>query len=235
MEVVIYNSLFGILITLVAFQIGIYISKKIKLPIFNPILIALALIISGLLIFDIDYEVYNNGGKIINSFLGPATVVLAVPLYKQLNLLKKNLVPILVGVIVGSTTSIVSVIILGKLLGVDKQLIISLIPKSVTTPIGVELSNSLGGIQSITIVAIVITGITGAVVATTINKYLKVKSKIAIGVGIGTSSHALGTTKAFEIGEAQGAMSSLSIGIAGLITVLIAPPIFIVAVKIFGL
>ena len=235
MEKIITNPLFWVLVTLVAFQIGVYISKKTKLPIFNPILIALTLIISGLLIFKIDYEVYNSGGQIINSFLGPATVVLAVPLYKQLDLLKKNFTAIIMGVVVGSTCSIISVILLGKILGVDTQLIVSLIPKSVTTPIGVELSNSLGGITSITIVSIVITGIAGAIIAPTVNRFLRIKSEIAIGIGIGTSSHALGTTKAFEMGEAQGAMSSLSIGVAGLITVLIAPPIFTIAVKLLGL
>ncbi len=235
MEKIITNPLFWVLITLIAFQIGVYVSKKIKLPIFNPILIALTLIISGLLIFKIDYEVYNSGGQIINSFLGPATVVLAVPLYKQLDLLKKNFTAIITGVVVGSTCSIVSVILLGKMLGIDTSIIISLIPKSVTTPIGIELSSSLGGIPSITIVSIVITGIAGAIIAPTINKILRIKSEIAIGIGIGTSSHALGTTKAFELGEAQGAMSSLSIGVAGLVTFLIAPPIFIVAVKLLGL
>ena len=235
MKEIINTPLFWILITLGAFQIGVYISKKTKFPLFNPILIALSLIIGILVIFQIDYEVYNSGGEIINSFLGPATVVLAVPLYKQLDLLKKNFGAIITGVIVGATSSIVSVMVLGKLLAVDIDIITSLIPKSVTTPIGVEVSKILGGIPSITIVSIVITGIVGAIIAPTLNRVLNIKSHIAVGVGIGSAAHALGTTKAFEMGEAQGAMSSLSIGVAGLITVFIAPPIFTIAVKILSL
>ncbi len=235
MKEIINNPLFWILITLGVFQIGVYISKKTKFPLFNPILIALSLIIGILVVFDIDYEIYNSGGQIINIFLGPATVVLAVPLYKQLDLLKKNFVAILTGLIVGATSSILSVIILGNLLSLDIELITSLIPKSVTTPIGVEVSKILGGIPSITIVSIVITGVVGAIIAPTLNKILRIKSSIAIGVGIGSAAHALGTTKAFEMGEAEGAMSSLSIGVAGLITVFIAPYIFAISMKILSL
>lgn len=229
MSEIINNPLFWILVTLAAFELGVFIYKKTNFPLFNPLLIAMSLIIGVLVIFNIDYEVYNSGGKFINAFLGPATVVLAVPLYKQIESLKENLWPIVIGLFVGSVTSIVCVIVLGKVFGLNQELIASLVPKSVTTPIGVEVSSSLGGVASITIVAIVITGIIGAIIAPTINKFLRIKSGVAIGIGIGASAHAVGTTKAFEMGEVEGAMSSLSIGIAGLITVLIAPAIYTIA------
>lgn len=235
MDSIINNPLFGILLTLLAFELGIFVFKKSKIALLNPILIATAFIIIFLLIFDIDYDTYNNGAKFINSFLGPATVILAVPLYKQINLLKKNLLPILTGILVGSIVSICCVILLGAMFGLSTELLASLVPKSVSTPIGVEISSTLGGISSITIVCIVITGITGAVIAPTIFKLFKIEDKVAIGIAIGTSAHALGTSKALEMGEIEGAMSSLSIGIAGLMTVFLAPPIFLMVTKLLGL
>lgn len=235
MDSIINNPLFGILLTLLAFELGIFVFRKSKIALFNPILIATAFIIIFLLVFNIDYDTYNNGAKFINSFLGPATVILAVPLYKQINLLKKNLLPILTGILVGSIVSICCVILLGSMFGLSTELLASLVPKSVSTPIGVEISSTLGGISSITIVCIVITGIVGAVIAPTIFKFFKIEDKIAIGIAIGTSAHALGTSKALEMGEIEGAMSSLSIGIAGLMTVFLAPPIFLMVTKLLGL
>lgn len=226
MNEILNNPLFWIFITLVAFETGMAIYKKTQFPLFNPLLIAIVIVIGTLVVFNIDYEVYNLGGKFINSFLGPATVVLAVPLYKQLEALKRNLWPILIGVFVGSVASIVSIIFLGRAFKLDETLILSLIPKSVTTPIGVEVSRSLGGVTSITIVAIVLTGIFGAIVVPLVTRFFNIKNKIAIGISIGTSAHALGTTKAFEMGETEGAMSSLSIGVAGIITVIMAPIIY---------
>lgn len=226
MKEILNSSLFWIFITLVSFEFGMAVYKKVKLPVLNPLLIAISLIITILVVFKIDYETYNIGGKFINSFLGPATVVLAVPLYKQLGLLKKNLGPILIGLLVGCTSSVVSIILLGKIFKLDKVLLISLIPKSVTTPIGVEISKSLGGVTSVTILAIVLTGIVGAIIAPIVTKYLKLNNKVAIGIALGASAHALGTTKAFELGETEGAMSSLSIGVSGIITVIIAPIIY---------
>ena len=164
MEEILSNPLFWIFLTLVAFEIGNIIFRATKIPIFNPLLIAIIIIIVILLVFNIDYDVYNSGGKFINSFLGPATVVLAVPLYKNLDLLKKNIYPILVGLLVGSIVSVVCVILLSVAFGLNKELIATLVPKSVTTPIGVEVSKSLGGIEAITIVSIVFTGIVGAII-----------------------------------------------------------------------
>lgn len=223
MNIIIENMFFGIVISLIAFEVGQIIYNKTKLPIFNPLLISIVIVIGILKIFNIDFELYNKGGQFINMFLGPATVVLAVPLYKQLLLLKKNFVPIIIGISVGSVVSVISVILLSTVFNLDKQIIISLIPKSVTTPIGVEISNSLGGITGITVMAVILTGITGAIIAPTVCKVFKINNPVARGIGIGTASHAVGTSKALEIGETEGAMSSLAIGIAGLITVVVAP------------
>ena len=223
MNIIIENMFFGIVISLIAFELGKIIYNKTKLPIFNPLLTSIIIVIVILKIFNIDFELYNKGGQFINMFLGPATVILAVPLYKQLLLLKKNFVPIIIGISIGSVVSVISVILLSTIFNLDKEIIISLIPKSVTTPIGVEISNSLGGITGITVMAVILTGITGAIIAPTVCKIFKINNPVARGIGIGTASHAVGTSKALEIDETEGAMSSLSIGIAGLITVVVAP------------
>ncbi|WP_195999739.1 LrgB family protein [Clostridium sp. 1001271B_151109_B4] len=220
------NMFFGIFISLVAYEIGQIIYEKTKLPIFNPLLVAIVIVIALLKIFNIDFETYNQGGQFINMFLGPATVILAVPLYKQLSLLKKNFIPIIIGITVGCFVSVISIILLSKVFGLDNNIIISLLPKSVTTPIGIEISNSLGGVTGVTVLAIIITGITGAIIAPIVCKIFRITNPVAIGIGIGTASHAVGTSKALEIGETEGAMSSLSIGIAGLMTVVIAPLCF---------
>jgi predicted murein hydrolase (TIGR00659 family) len=223
MEILSENILFGVIISLIAFEIGLLIYKKTKFPLFNPLLIAIALVISFLLIFNIDVDVYNKGGEFINMFLGPATVVLAVPLYKQIQLLKKHLVPIILGILFGSAIGISAVILLANIFGLDKVLTLSLLSKSVTTPIGIEITNQLGGLTPVTVLAIVVSGIIGAVLGPILCKIFKIKDKVAIGVALGTASHALGTTKALEMGETEGAMSSLSIGIAGIMTVFLAP------------
>lgn len=223
MDIFTNNMFFGIFISLVAFEIGLLIYRKTKFPLFNPLLIAAILIIAFLKIFNIDYDTYNKGGQFINIFLGPATIVLAVPLYKQFNLLKENFVPIISGILIGSLISILSVISISLFLGLDNNLMISLLSKSVTTPIGIEITNSLGGVSSITVLAIVLSGIIGAVVGPTVFKVLRINNPIAKGISLGTASHAVGTSKALEIGETEGAMSSLSIGVAGIITVFLAP------------
>ena len=220
------NMFFGIFISLVAYEIGQITYEKTKLPIFNPLLVAIVIVIALLKIFNIDFETYNQGGQFINMFLGPATVILAVPLYKQLSLLKKNFIPIIIGITVGCFVSVISIILLSKVFGLDNNIIISLLPKSVTTPIGIEISNSLGGVTGVTVLAIIITGITGAIIAPIVCKIFRITNPVAIGIGIGTASHAVGTSKALEIGETEGAMSSLSIGIAGVMTVVIAPLCF---------
>ncbi|MCF0224761.1 MAG: LrgB family protein [Fibrobacter sp.] len=223
MSTIINSPLFGIFLTLVAFEIGVCISKKFKYSILNPLLIGNILIVGFLLISGIQLESYNVGAKYFSFLLSPATVVLAVPLYKQLVNLKKFWFPILSGIFFGSIVSMTLVIICSKLLGLSKVLLLSLLPKSITIPMGSVVSEQIGGIPSVTIIAIVVTGITGAVLAPFVCKICHIKHKVAQGIAIGTASHALGTTRAMELGETQGAMSSLAIGIAGIFTAIVAP------------
>ncbi len=217
------TPLFGILISLIAFQIGTLLYRKIRLPIFNPLLVASILVMVFLLYFGIDFETYNLGGDYISFFLGPATVVLAVPLYKKIRLLKSNALPILAGIIAGCIAGISSILTLSSLLGLDEAISRSLAPKSVTTPIGIEISKQIGGLPATTVAASVFTGLAGAVLGPFICNCFRIKDKVAVGVAIGTASHALGTTRAIELGETEGAMSGLAIGIAGLITVFLVP------------
>lgn len=226
MDILTDNLLFGITLSLISFEIGLYIYKKTKIAILNPLLIAIFLVIIFMLLFNIEIEAFNKGGDFINMFLGPATVVLALPLYKQISLFKKHFLAIIVGIFIGSSVSILSVIFIGKLFNLDNSIILSLIPKSVTTPIGIEISNSIGGITSVTVLSIVISGIIGAVIGPTVCRIFKIKNNISLGIALGTASHAVGTSKALEIGETEGAMSSLSIGIAGIITVFLVPIYF---------
>lgn len=235
MNIITNNILFGIVLSLLAFEIGLYIYRKTKIPVFNPLLISICIVIIFLLAFNVDFETYNEGAKFINMFLGPSTVILAVPLYKQIELLKKHATSIIIGVLLGSLLGIFSVIGLSYIMGLDASLIKSLLPKSVTTPIGIELSNQLGGIVPITVLAIIISGITGAVLGPIICKLFKINDRVAIGVALGTAAHAVGTTKALELGETEGAMSGLSIGIAGIMTVFIAPISYKIALLIYGL
>lgn len=223
MNQILNTPLFGIFISLLSFEIGTKLYKKFKNPFLNPLLISQLIIILCLLKFNISFEAYNRGGEMISFFLGPATIVLAVPLYKKLKLLKENALAILSGITLGSFVGIIFIILLSHGLKLDPKIVNSLAPKSVTVPIGVEVCKQLNGIPSITVVSIILTGIIGSIIAPTICKLFKIEDKVAKGIAIGTSSHALGTTKALELGEVEGAMSGLSIGIAGLITVFLAP------------
>ncbi len=224
------HPLFGVMLTLVSFEIGKKIYQRCRVALFNPMLIAVILIITTLLLFDIPVASYEKGGDILSFFLGPVTVVLAFPLYRQLSLLKENLFPILIGIFVGVITAIVSVLFLGKLMGLDDIVLLSMAPKSITTPIGIELSKSVGGIQAITILGIVVTGITGAIVAPFLCDIFRIRNKVARGVAIGVSSHAVGTSKAIEMGEVEGAMSGLAISLAGVITIVVLP----ILLKVLG-
>ena len=223
MSAIINSPLFGILLTLVAFEIGVLISQKFKYSFLNPLLIGNILIVGFLLITGVSLESYNVGGDYISVMLSPATVVLAVPLYRQIQKLHHFWKPILAGIFAGSITAMTCVIVAGKLLGLTKVLTLSLLPKSVTIPMGSVISEQIGGIPSVTIIAITVTGITGAVTAPAVCRFCRIKHKVAQGIAIGTASHALGTTKAMEMGEVQGAMSGLAIGIAGLFTAVVAP------------
>lgn len=216
------NPLFGIALTILAFHFGVYLNRKTKSPIVNPLLIAIIFVIAVLQIFGIPLQAYNNGGNIINMFIGPATAVLGYSIYKQVTILKKYFIPIVAGCFVGSLASIGSVYGLCKLLSMENTLLSSLIPKSVTTAIAIEISEQLGGIPSITVAIVIITGVLGAVLGPFLIKLFHIDHEVAQGVAFGTASHAVGTSKALELGEVQGAMSGIAIGVSGIITVILS-------------
>ena len=222
MNELISSPFFGIVLCVGTYAVGLWINRKTKSPIANPLMIAIALIIVILLAFHIPLEAFNKGGDVIAFFLIPATAALALSIYRQVWLLKRNFLPIIIGSAVGSLVSMGSVYGLCSLFRLDEVLTHSLIPKSVTTPIAMDVSIQLGGEPSITVAAVVVTGIVGAILAPTFIKLFRVDNSIAAGVAIGTCSHALGTTKALEIGEVEGAMSGIAIGVSGILTVLFA-------------
>ena len=217
------TEIFGVILTILFFNIGIYIQKKTNKPIFNPLLIAILGIILFLSITKIPYESYKLGGDRINFFLGPVTIVLAFPLYKQFDLFKKYLLEILIGISCGVVVSFISIKLIGHFTNADVDIINSLIPKSITTPMGISLTKTLNGVEAITVVSIILTGILGAIISPIVFKIGKINNPVAKGISLGTSAHALGTTKALEMGEVEGAMSGLSIGISGIITVILIP------------
>ncbi len=212
--------IFGVSVTILAYMFGKYVNQKLKTPVANSVLIADILLIALLVIFRIPYENYAVGGEMIELFLAPATAALAVKIYEQWKLLKENWLPVLAGCAVGSAVSMLSVLLMCRLFFLDDAVTRSLLPKSVTTAIAVPISQASGGIVSITVAALLFTGILGAAFSPLLLKLFRVHNKIAAGVAIGTSTHALGTTKALEIGDVEGAMSGIAIGVAGLITVI---------------
>lgn len=217
------NQYFGIVLSFAAYEIGKWINKKLKTPIANPLLIAILLIIGFLSITGIDYEYYKKGGDFIAFFIGPATVAMVLDLYANLDTLKKNILPILVGVGFGTIFSFVLAIFLSKIFQIDKNLVASLIPQSITTAIAISLSGEYQGIIGLAAIVVVIRGVSGAVFAPIVMKIFRIKDPVAQGVAIGTSSHAVGTSQARLMGEIQGAMSGLSIAIAGITAVIIMP------------
>lgn len=211
---------FGVFISLISYGIGTLLNKKLKLPIFNPLLIAVIIIIAVLVLLDIDYETYNEGAKYISYLLTPATVCLAVPLYEQFELLKEHHKAVIAGIIAGVITSLCSILLFAVIFSLDKSSYVTLLPKSITTAIGMGVSEKLGGYVALTVAVIIITGIIGNMFAESICRIFRITEPIARGVGIGTSAHAVGTARAMEMGEIEGAMSSLSIVVAGLFTVI---------------
>ena len=222
-EFLINSVFFGALLSLAGDELGLILKKKFKLAIFNPLLIASVSVIAVLLLMDIDYESYNEGGKYLSYLLTPATVSLAVPLYEQLELLKKNLKAVAAGIISGVIASVFGVFALCKLFGMNHQQYVTLLPKSITPAIGMGVSEELGGIVTITVAVIVITGVLGNVIADLVYKIFRIEEPVAKGLSLGTASHAIGTAKAMELGMTEGAMSSLAIAVAVLLTAVLAP------------
>ncbi len=214
---------FGFVITIGAYLLGIWVKKKIPLAVMNPLLVAMVLVILFLLVFRIDYQVYQRGSQYVSYLLTPATVCLAIPLYKQLKLLKDNFAAVVGGIFSGVVSSALSIFVLSKLFGLTHEYYVTLLPKSITTAIGMGVSEEAGGIVALTVVSIIITGILGNVIGETVFKMFKISSPIAKGLALGTSAHAIGTAKALELGEVEGAMGSLAIAVAGLMTVVVVP------------
>lgn len=210
---------FGVFVSLAAYFAGMALRRKTGLSLFNPLLIAVLLVMALLAVFKIDYAAYNQSAKILSSLLTPATICLAVPLYEQLALLKRHKKAIFLGVLSGVLTSLVCVLALSLLFGLDHAAYVTLLPKSITTAIGMGVSEELGGYVSITVAVIILTGILGNMIAKGICRLFSITDPVARGIAIGTSSHAIGTTRAMELGEVEGAMSGLSIVIAGVLTV----------------
>lgn len=213
--------LFFIIITIFIYSICNKLYIKLKSPLLNPVLISSCLIILLLIIFKISYTTYNKGGKTITGLLGPLVVILAIPLFKNRQDLIKNFIPIMGGVLSGIFTTFVSIVLLCKIFNIEYSIMLSLFTKSITTPMAVEATKILGGRESITIIAVALTGILGAGFAPIVIKYGKIKNDIAKGIGIGTSSHAVGTSKAIEMGEEIGAASGLAIAVTGITTILL--------------
>ena len=221
-ELITNNPLFGITITILSYALGVAASRKTGKAVFNPLLVSEIMIISVLLIFKIPFSAYNEGGTIINMFLGPVTALLAVSIYKQRKLVGKHIVSILAGTVAGSITSLLSILALATVIGIDSTLTSSLLPKSVTTPIAIAISESLGGIRSLTVTSLLLTGVAGNILAPFMIKLFRVRNRVAEGVAIGTASHVVGTSKALEMGEDIGAISSIALSFSGIITAVIA-------------
>ena len=219
-KLILSSATIGIVISLLVYEIGLAAQRKWKLAVLNPLLISIVLVIAFLVAFHVDYESYNSSAQYLSYLLTPATVCLAIPLYLQLELLKKNIGAILGGVLSGVLASLGSVLAMSILFGLDHQQYVTMLPKSITTAIGMGVSEELGGYVTITVAVIIITGVLGNMSAEYICKLFCIKSPISIGLAIGTASHAVGTARAMELGEVEGAMSSLAIVVCGLCTVI---------------
>lgn len=212
----------GVILSLLAYEAGALLKRKFKLAVFNPLLIAVIITIIVLITGHISYDTYYEGAKYISYLLTPATVCLAIPLYEQLETLKNNLRAILTGIAAGVLSSLGSILAMAVLFGLSRKEYVTLLPKSITTAIGMGISEELGGYVAVTAAVIIITGVLGNVFAETVLKIFRITEPVAKGVAIGTSSHAIGTVKAMEIGRTEGAVSSLSIAAAGIFTVIAA-------------
>jgi putative effector of murein hydrolase len=211
----------GILISILCYAIGIRIGKLIRSPFTNPLVIANILIILTIVFTPLTLEQYMTGGKMITMFIVPVTVILALRIYRQRALLRANVVPILAGCIAGSAASVFSVFLFCRLFGIDEAVTVSLLPKSVTTAIALELAQKNGGIQGIAATAVIITGVSSVAFSPLLIKLFKLKDPVATGIAFGASGHAIGTSAALELGETQGAMSGIAISLMGIITSII--------------
>lgn len=214
------SATFGVVLSLVCYYIGVLLKKKFNSSLMNPLLISIILTIAVLLLFRIDYADYNSSAKYLSWLLTPATVSLAIPLYMELDRLKKNFRAILISIFIGTITSLVSILVFALIFRFSHAQFVTFLPKSITTAIGMGISEEMGGIVPITVAAIIVTGILGNIIGEGVLKLCRVTDPIAKGLAMGTSAHAIGTARAMEMGEVEGAMSSLAIVTAGIITVI---------------
>lgn len=217
------QPVFGISLTLFTYQVGLVIQRRAKTNLAHPMLLSCILIIAFLLASHIPYEVYNSGATMLSFMLGPATVALAVPLYRQIRVLAYNWQAVVVGIITGSLTGVLSALMIALLFKAPMPIILSLVPKSVTTPIAVGISETIGGIPPLTAGIVVVTGILGSLIGPGILNLINVRTAIARGIAIGSASHAIGTNRAMQEGELQGAVSGVSIALVGLTTAVLTP------------
>lgn len=221
-EAILSSPFFGLVLTCLAWCAGCWLQKRTGLFLLNPMVVAVAIILAVLVALDIPYAAYDLGGSIITLMLGPVTAVLALNVYHQRTLLREYFWPVLAGCLAGTLTSVGSILLMCRLLALDASITASLLPKSVTTAIAVAISDTGGGIQSITVAAVLIAGAVGAIFSPLFARLFRITDPVAEGVAIGACSHALGTAKAMEIGEIQGAMSSIAICVCGIFTSLLA-------------
>lgn len=214
----------GVLLSVGAYETGVFLKKKFHMALFNPLLVAIAAVVVFLLVFDIDYEVYEEGAKYLSYLLTPATVCLAVPLYEQVELLKRNVSAILAGILAGAITSMGCVLVMSLVFHLSHEEYVTLLPKSITTAIGMGVSEELGGIVTITVAVIIITGVLGNIIGEFVCKIFHITDSVAKGIALGSAAHAIGTAKALELGEVEGAMSGLSIAVSGVLTVILSIP-----------
>ena len=229
-EILMSSEHFGFVLSIFIFLLAIQIKLWLGWDFLNPLLLSTIIIVGILLITDIPYEEYKQGAGLLNYFLTPATVCLAIPLYKQWNLLKNNFKAVILGILAGTLSSIGSILLLGLAFHLPNQHISTLLPKSITTAIGMGISEEMGGYVTLTVAAIVLTGILGSILSDLVFRLFPIHHPIAKGLALGTSAHAIGTAKALEMGEVEAAMSSLAIVVAGILTVILVPIVNAVAV-----
>ena len=222
-ELLLNSAYFGLVISLIGYEFGLLMRRIFKKSFINPLLIAIVFVMIAITLLGVDYTAYNNSAKYISYLLTPATVCLAVPLYEQFELLKKNYKAVLAGILSGVIASLLSVFMLCLLFGLSHEQYVTLLPKSITTAIGMGVSEELGGMVTVTVASIIVTGILGNVLAELVFRLFRIRHPVARGLSLGTASHAIGTSRAMELGQAEGAMGSLAIAVAGLMTVVLAP------------
>ncbi len=217
------NPISGIILTLGSFWLGQYLYRKTGWSFMQPVLISGLLIILFLKGFQIPYEVYYEKNLLLNFLLPATAVAMAVPLFRNFNILRRNAIPIVIGICSGTITTMGSMILLGKLMGTDRRLLLSMLPKNATNPIAIEVSAIIGGIPALTVALVVLAGIMGTVMGPEIMNLMRIKNKVARGIAIGSMSHAVGTARAFKESEIEGSMSSLAMALSGTLVAVLSP------------